>query len=118
MEPTVAPKFVLTESVVASEEPTGNTNVNVVDPEGTTVYKGSEVVVKDKRGNTLGTAVKVVNPTTGKTEYYLSKYTEYDTAGNKVGEYTLNKAGENGQNIKDASGNYRTTVDFKPEEDM
>ncbi len=115
MEPTVAPKFVLTESVVASEEPTGNTNVNVVDPEGTTVYKGSEVVVKDKRGNTLGTAVKVVNPTTGKTEYYLSKYTEYDTAGNKVGEYTLNKAGENGQNIKDASGNYRTTVDFKPE---
>ena len=115
MEPTVAPKFVLTESVVASEEPTANTNVNVVDPEGTTVYKGSEVVVKDKRGNTLGTAVKVVNPTTGKTEYYLSKYTEYDTAGNKVGEYTLNKAGENGQNIKDASGNYRTTVDFKPE---
>jgi len=115
MEPTVAPKFVLTESVVASEEPTANINVNVVDPEGTTVYKGSEVVVKDKRGNTLGTAVKVVNPTTGKTEYYLSKYTEYDTAGNKVGEYTLNKAGENGQNIKDASGNYRTTVDFKPE---
>ena len=115
MEPTVAPKFVLTESVVASEEPTANTNVNVVDPEGTTVYKGSEVVVKDKRGNTLGTAVKVVNPTTGKTEYYLSKYTEYDTAGNKVGEYTLNKAGKNGQNIKDASGNYRTTVDFKPE---
>ena len=115
MEPTVAPKFVLTESVVASEEPTANTNVNVVDPEGTTVYKGTEVVVKDKRGNTLGTAVKVVNPTTGKTEYYLSKYTEYDTAGNKVGEYTLNKAGENGQNIKDASGNYRTTVDFKPE---
>ena len=115
MEPTVAPKFVLTESVVASEEPTANTNVNVVDPEGTTVYKGTEVVVKDKRGNTLGTAVKVVNPATGKTEYYLSKYTEYDTAGNKVGEYTLNKAGENGQNIKDASGNYRTTVDFKPE---
>ena len=115
MEPTVAPKFVLTESVVASEEPTANTNVNVVDPEGTTVYKGTEVVVKDKRGNTLGTAVKVVNPSTGKTEYYLSKYTEYDTAGNKVGEYTLNKAGENGQNIKDASGNYRTTVDFKPE---
>ena len=115
MEPTVAPKFVLTDSIVASEEPTANTTVNVTDPEGTTVYKGSEVVVKDKRGNTLGTAVKVVNPTTGKTEYYLSKYTEYDTAGNKVGEYTLNKAGENGQNIKDASGNYRTTVDFKPE---
>lgn len=115
MEPTVAPKFVLTDSVVASEEPTANTNVNVVDPEGTTVYKGPEVVVKDKRGNTLGTAIKVVNPATGKTEYYLSKYTEYDTAGNKVGEYTLNKAGVNGQNIKDASGNYRTTVDFKPE---
>ncbi|MBF1211522.1 MAG: YSIRK-type signal peptide-containing protein, partial [Granulicatella sp.] len=115
MDPTVAPKFVLTDSVVASEEPTANTNVNVVDSEGTTVYRGAEVVVKDKRGNTLGTAVKVVNPATGKTEYYLSKYTEYDTAGNKVGEYTLNKAGENGQNIKDASGNYRTTVDFKPE---
>ena len=115
MEPTVAPKFVLTDSVVASKEPTANTNVNVVDPEGTTVYKGPEVVVKDKRGNTLGTAIKVVNPATGKTEYYLSKYTEYDTAGNKVGEYTLNKAGVNGQNIKDASGNYRTTVDFKPE---
>lgn len=115
MDPTVAPKFVLTDSVVASEEPTANTNVNVVDSEGTTVYSGAEVVVKDKRGNTIGTAVKVVNPATGKTEYYLSKYTEYDTAGNKVGEYTLNKAGENGQNIKDASGNYRTTVDFKPE---
>ena len=115
MEPTVAPKFVLTDSVVASEEPTANTTVNVTDPEGTTVYKGAEVVVKDKRGNTLGTAVKVVNPATGKTEYYLSQYTEYDTAGNKVGEYTLNKAGVNGQNIKDASGNYRTTVDFKPE---
>lgn len=115
MEPTVAPKFVLTDSIVASEEPTANTTVNVTDPEGTTVYKGSEVVVKDKRGNTLGTAVKVVNQSTGKTEYYLSQYTEYDTAGNKVGEYTLNKNGQNGQNIKDATGNYRTTVDFHPE---
>ena len=115
MEPTVAPKFVLTDSVVASEEPTANTTVNVTDPEGTTVYKGAEVVVKDKRGNTLGTAVKVINPATGKTEYYLSQYTEYDTAGNKVGEYTLNKNGQNGQNIKDATGNYRTTVDFHPE---
>ncbi|WP_154865095.1 mucin-binding protein, partial [Streptococcus vestibularis] len=115
MEPTVAPKFVLTDTVVASEEPTANTTVNVTDPEGTTVYKGAEVVVKDKRGNTLGTAVKVVNPATGKTEYYLSQYTEYDTAGNKVGEYTLNKNGQNGQNIKDATGNYRTTVDFHPE---
>lgn len=115
MEPTVAPKFVLTDSIVASEEPTANTTVNVTDPEGTTVYKGAEVVVKDKRGNTLGTAVKVVNPATGKTEYYLSQYTEYDTAGNKVGEYTLNKNGQNGQNIKDATGNYRTTVDFHPE---
>ncbi len=115
MEPTVAPKFVLTDSIVASEEPTANTTVNVTDPEGTTVYKGAEVVVKDKKGNTLGTAVKVVNPATGKTEYYLSQYTEYDTAGNKVGEYTLNKNGQNGQNIKDATGNYRTTVDFHPE---
>ena len=115
MEPTVAPKFVLTDSIVASEEPTANTTVNVTDPEGTTVYKGAEVVVKDKRGNTLGTAVKVVNPATGKTEYYLSQYTEYDTAGNKVGEYTLNKNGQNGQNIKDTTGNYRTTVDFHPE---
>jgi len=115
MEPTVAPKFVLTDSIVASEEPTANTTVNVTDPEGTTVYKGVEVVVKDKRGNTLGTAVKVVNPATGKTEYYLSQYTEYDTAGNKVGEYTLNKNSQNGQNIKDTTGNYRTTVDFHPE---
>ena len=112
MDNTVAPKFVVTESVVASETATGNT-VNIVDATGNTVYNGTEVTIRDARGNTLGTAVKVTNPLNGTTEYLLSEYTEYDTAGNLVGTYTLNKE-NNGLNKAGANGIYRTTIDFKP----
>ena len=112
MDNTVAPKFVVTESVVASETATGNT-VNIVDATGTTVYNGTEVTIRDARGNTLGTAVKVTNPLNGTTEYLLSEYTEYDTAGNLVGTYSLNKE-NNGLNKVGANGIYRTTIDFKP----
>ena len=109
---TIAPKFVLTESAVASETETGNT-VNITDATGTTVYNGKEVVVRDARGNVLGTAVKVTNPLNNKTEYLLSEYTEYDTAGNKVGVYRLNKD-NNGLNKASSNGFYRTTIDFEP----
>ncbi len=109
---TIAPKFVLTESAVASETETGNT-VNITDATGTTVYNGKEVVVRDARGNVLGTAVKVTNPLNNKTEYLLSEYTEYDTAGNKVGVYRLNKD-NNGLNKASSNGIYRTTIDFEP----
>ncbi len=110
---TVAPKFVVTDSVVASETATGNT-VNITDPNGTTVYNGTEVVIRDARGNELGTAVKITNPLNNTTEYLLSQYTEYDTAGNKVGVYTLNKD-NNGLNKAGANGIYKTTIDFQPE---
>ncbi len=110
---TVAPKFVVTDSVVASETATGKT-VNITDPNGTTVYNGTEVVIRDARGNELGTAVKVTNPLNNTTEYLLSQYTEYDTAGNKVGVYTLNKD-NNGLNKAGANGIYKTTIDFQPE---
>ena len=110
---TVAPKFVVTDSVVASETPTGNT-VNITDPSGTTVYNGTEVVIRDARGNELGTAVKITNSLNKTTEYLLSQYTEYDTAGNKVGVYTLNKD-NNGLNKAGANGIYKTTIDFQPE---
>ena len=109
----VAPKFVVTDSVVASETETGNT-VNITDQSGTTVYNGKEVVIRDARGNELGTAVKVTNPLNNTTEYLLSQYTEYDTAGNKVGVYTLNKD-NNGLNKAGANGIYKTTIDFQPE---
>ena len=109
---TIAPKFVLTESAVASETETGNT-VNITDATETTVYNGKEVVVRDARGNVLGTAVKVTNPLNNKTEYLLSEYTEYDTAGNKVGVYRLNKD-NNGLNKASSNGIYRTTIDFEP----
>ena len=112
MDNTVAPKFVVTDSVVASETATGNT-VNIVDATGNTVYNGTEVTIRDARGNTLGTAVKVTNPLNGTTEYLLSEYTEYDTAGNLVGTYSLNKE-NNGLNKAGANGIYRTTIDFKP----
>ena len=112
MDNTVAPKFVVTESVVASETATGNT-VNIVDATGNTVYNGTEVTIRDARGNTLGTAVKVTNPLNGTTEYLLSEYTEYDTAGNLVGTYSLNKD-NNGLNKAGTNGIYRTTIDFKP----
>ena len=113
MEQTIAPKFVLTESTVASAEETGN-EVNIT-LKGTTVYGGKEVVLKNSKGQTLATAIKVTNPNNGKVEYLTSEYTEYDTKGNKVGVYTLNPEGENGRNT-DGPGNIKyTKVTFKPE---
>ncbi len=109
----IAPKFVVTDSVVASETATGNT-VNITDQSGTTVYNGTEVVIRDARGNELGTAVKITNPLNNTTEYLLSNYTEYDTAGNKVGVYRLNKD-NNGLNTIGKNGIAKTTIDFTPE---
>ena len=108
-----APKMVLNDTVVKSEEPTGKT-VEVKDKLSQTIYNGTEVVVKDARGNTLGTAVKVTNKLTGKIEYYLSEYTEYDTAGNKVGVYKLNEGSAEGKNTTQGSLNF-TKISFQPE---
>ena len=108
-----APKMVLNDTVVKSEEPTGKT-VEVKDKLSQTIYNGTEVVVKDARGNTLGTAVKVTNKLTGKTEYYLSEYTEYDTAGNKVGVYKLNEGSAEGKNTTQGSLSF-TKISFQPE---
>ena len=108
-----APKMVLNDTVVKSEEPTGKT-VEVKDHLSQTIYNGTEVVVKDARGNTLGTAVKVTNKLTGKTEYYLSEYTEYDTAGNKVGVYKLNEGSAEGKNTTQGSLSF-TKISFQPE---
>ncbi|MFC2678133.1 MAG: GEVED domain-containing protein, partial [Granulicatella sp.] len=108
-----APKMVINDTVVKSEEPTGKT-VEVKDKLSQTIYKGIEVVVKDAKGNTLGTAVKVTNKLTGKVEYYLSEYTEYDTAGNKVGVYKLNEGTEENKNSKEGSLNF-TKITFQPE---
>ena len=108
-----APKMVLNDTVVKSEEPTGKT-VEVKDHLSQTIYNGTEVVVKDARGNTLGTAVKVLNKLTGKNEYYLSKYTEYDTAGNKVGVYELNEGSAENKNTAEGSLSF-TKITFQPE---
>ena len=113
IEKTIAPKFVLTSSMVARETATGN-QTHVTDPKGNTVYLGEEVTLYDARGNELGTGVKVTNPMNKQTEYYLSKYTEYDNAGNKVGVYELNKD-NNGDYIKSQTGVSKTTIDFTPE---
>ena len=108
-----APKMVLNDTVVKSEEPTGKT-IEVKDKLSQTIYIGTEVVVKDARGNTLGTAAKVTNKLTGKTEYYLSKYTEYDTAGNKVGVYELNEGSAENKNTAEGSLSF-TKITFQPE---
>ena len=108
-----APKMVLNDTVVKSEEPTGKT-VEVKDKLSQTIYNGTEVVVKDAKGNTLGTAVKILNKLTGKTEYYLSEYTEYDTAGNKVGVYKLNEGSAENKNTKQGNLSY-TKITFEPE---
>ena len=108
-----APKMVLNDTVVKSEEPTGKT-VEIKDHLSQTIYNGTEVVVKDARGNTLGTAVKVLNKLTGKNEYYLSKYTEYDTAGNKVGVYELNEGSAENKNTAQGSLSF-TKITFQPE---
>ena len=113
IDDNTAPKMVLNDTVVKSEEPTGKT-VEVKDKLSQTIYNGTEVVVKDARGNTLGTAVKVLNKLTGKTEYYLSEYTEYDTAGNKVGVYKLNEDSAENKNTKQGSLSF-TKITFEPE---
>ena len=113
IDDNTAPKMVLNDTVVKSEEPTGKT-VEVKDKLSQTIYNGTEVVVKDARGNTLGTAVKVLNKLTGETEYYLSEYTEYDTAGNKVGVYKLNEDSAENKNSKQGSLSF-TKITFEPE---
>ena len=113
IDDNTAPKMVLNDTVVKSEEPTGKT-VEVKDHLSQTIYNGTEVVVKDARGNTLGTAVKVLNKLTGKNEYYLSKYTEYDTAGNKVGVYELNEGSAENKNTAQGSLSF-TKITFQPE---
>ena len=113
VDDNTAPKMVLNDTIVKSEEPTGKT-VEVKDHLSQTIYNGTEVVVKDARGNTLGTAVKVLNKSTGKTEYYLSEYTEYDTAGNKVGVYKLNEDSAENKNTKQGSLSF-TKITFEPE---
>ncbi|HFI0403259.1 TPA: GEVED domain-containing protein, partial [Streptococcus suis] len=85
----ISPQIVVTDSVVAREVATGTGQINVTDESGTTVYIGSEVTIYDKNNNELGTAIKVTNPLNGTTEYYLTTYTEFDTAGNKVGVYNV-----------------------------
>ena len=113
IDDNTAPKMVLNDTVVKSEEPTGKT-VEVKDNLSQTIYNGVEVVVKDARGNTLGTAVKVTNKLTGKIEYYLSEYTEYDTAGNKVGVYKLNESSPDKKNSKEGTLSF-TEITFTPE---
>ncbi len=113
IDDNTAPKMVLNDTVVKSEEATGKT-VEVKDRLSQTIYNGTEVVVKDARGNTLGTAVKVTNKLTGKIEYYLSEYTEYDTAGNKVGVYKLNEGSAENKNTKQGNLSF-TKITFEPE---
>ncbi|NQN49092.1 YSIRK-type signal peptide-containing protein [Streptococcus suis] len=108
----VAPKIVVNDSIVAEATQTG-TFVNVTDKDGTTVYSGQEVIVKDANGNVLGTAVQVTNPFSGRVEYLLSEYTEYDKSSNVVGVYTLNKEGVDNKYL-DQEDTPRITIDFDP----
>ena len=121
----LSPKIVLTDKQVASEEAIADksglpANYRVdstgkvhVERNGATVYSGEYVTVKDKNNKVLGKGLKVTNPLTGKTEYLLSEYTEYDTAGNEVGTYKVNPANE-GKNTSVGNGLYETTLTFKP----
>ena len=121
----LSPKIVLTDKQVASEEAVADksglpANYRVdstgkvhVERNGATVYSGEYVTVKDKNNKVLGKGLKVTNPLTGKTEYLLSEYTEYDTAGNEVGTYKVNPANE-GKNTSVGNGLYETTLTFKP----
>ena len=121
----LSPKIVLTDKQVASEEAIADksglpANYRVdstgkvhVERNGATVYSGEYVTVKDKNNKVLGKGLKVINPLTGKTEYLLSEYTEYDTAGNEVGTYKVNPANE-GKNTSVGNGLYETTLTFKP----
>ena len=118
----LSPKIVLTDKQVASEEAIAGLPANYrvdstgkvhVERNGATVYSGEYVTVKDKNNKVLGKGLKVTNPLTGKTEYLLSEYTEYDTAGNEVGTYKVNPANE-GKNTSVGNGLYETTLTFKP----
>ena len=113
IETTIAPKFVITESSVVSTEETGK-DVNIT-LNGTTVYGGKEVILKDAAGHTLATAIKVTNHNSGKSEYLTSEYTEYDKDGKKVGVYTLNPESQDGRNIDGPGGLRYTKVTFTPE---
>ncbi|HFI0341265.1 TPA: GEVED domain-containing protein, partial [Streptococcus suis] len=108
----IAPKIVVNDSVVAEATQTGKF-VNVTDKEGTTVYSGQEVIIKDANGKTLGTAVQVTNPYNGRIEYLLSEYTEYDKSGNLVGVYTLNKDGVDNK-YTDSFDTPEISIDFDP----
>ncbi|HFI0639640.1 TPA: GEVED domain-containing protein, partial [Streptococcus suis] len=108
----IAPKIVVNDSVVAEATQTGKF-VNVTDKEGTTVYSGQEVIVKDANGKVLGTAVQVTNPYNGRIEYLLSEYTEYDKSGNLVGVYTLNKDGVDNK-YTDSFDTPEISIDFDP----
>ena len=112
IENTVAPKFVLTDSTVATTEETGNeANVTL---KGTTVYGGKEVILKDVNGNVLATAIKITNPNSGKVEYLTSEYTEYDKDGKKVGVYSLNPEDENRRNAEGPGKIKYTKITFTP----
>ena len=112
IENTLAPKFVLTDSTVATTEETGNeANVTL---KGTTVYGGKEVILKDANGNVLGTAIKITNPNSGKVEYLTSEYTEYDKDGKKVGVYSLNPEDENRRNTEGPGKIKYTKITFTP----
>ena len=112
IENTVAPKFVLTDSTVATTEETGNeANVTL---KGTTVYGGKEVILKDVNGNVLATAIKITNPNSGKVEYLTSEYTEYDKDGKKVGVYSLNPEDENRRNTEGPGKIKYTKITFTP----
>ncbi|HFI0148448.1 TPA: MucBP domain-containing protein, partial [Streptococcus suis] len=108
----IAPKIVVNDSVVAEATQTGKF-VNVTDKEGTTVYSGQEVIVKDANGKVLGTAVQVTNPYNGRIEYLLSEYTEYDKSGNLVGVYTLNKDGVDNK-YTESFDTPEISIDFDP----
>ncbi|HFI0621520.1 TPA: MucBP domain-containing protein [Streptococcus suis] len=112
IDTNIAPKIVVNDSVVAEATQTGKF-VNVTDTSDTTVYSGQEVIIKDANGNVLGTAVQVTNPYSNRVEYLLSEYTEYDTAGNLVGVYTLNKLGIDNKYIE-GYGTPTISIDFDP----
>ncbi|HEL2055439.1 TPA: YSIRK-type signal peptide-containing protein, partial [Streptococcus suis] len=112
IDTNIAPKIVVNDSVVAEATPTGKT-VNVTDLDDNTVYIGPEVTIKDANGNVLGTAIQVTNPYSGRVEYLLSEYTEYDKSGNLVGVYTLNKEGVDNKYIA-GYGTPTISIDFDP----
>ncbi|HFI0425069.1 TPA: MucBP domain-containing protein, partial [Streptococcus suis] len=112
IDTNIAPKIVVNDSVVAEATPTGKT-VNVTDLDDNTVYIGPEVTIKDANGNVLGTAIQVTNPYSGRVEYLLSEYTEYDKSGNLVGVYTLNKEGVDNKYIV-GYGAPTISIDFDP----